>query len=81
MGEDLRIYRDENRIGKVSKKLFVIMFLWFSASCLVTGILFLTGIIKASGADLLLILAVAFFISFMPAVIFIILYMKKQAEK
>ncbi len=80
MGEDLKIYRDKNKIGNVSKKLFVIMFLWFVASCLVVTVLYFTGFIEASRGALLIILAAAFFISFSPAVIFITLYMKKQAE-
>ncbi|MCR5651878.1 MAG: response regulator [Lachnospiraceae bacterium] len=81
MSDDLKIYKDENKIGNVSKKLFVIMFLWFSASCVVVTMLYIAGFIEASFTALLLILAVAFFISFSPAVIFIILYTKKQTEK
>lgn len=82
MGEDVRRYRNENRSGKsVSKKVFVIMTLWFAASSVVDAGLYFAGVLTAPIKELLLMLLVEFAISFLPAVIWTILFLRRQTQK
>ncbi|MBO4374067.1 MAG: response regulator [Lachnospiraceae bacterium] len=81
MGDNLKKFRNENKTGTVSKRLFVIMSLWFLASVLVVGVLYFSGILSASAKDLILILIVAVLISFLPALFVMVFYLNRQNQK